>query len=111
MDNAQYVTLTDANFDAEVAQSSLPVLVDFGAEWCPPCRIVEPLVEEIASEYAGHVKVGKMNIDHNPDTAATFGIRGVPTILFFRDGEIVDRVVGAVPKSTLVDKVKQLMAA
>jgi thioredoxin 1 len=111
MDNAKHLTLTDASFEKEVVQSDIPVLVDFGADWCPPCRILEPTVEEIAAEYDGIVKVGMMNIDHNPDTAATFGIRGVPTILFFRNGEMVDRLVGAVPKSAIVDKVKQLTSA
>jgi thioredoxin 1 len=110
MDNATYVTLTDANFEQEVGASSVPVLVDFGAVWCPPCRVLEPLVEEVASEYQGTLKVGKMDIDENPEAAMTYGIRGVPTILFFRDGQVVDRIVGAVPKSAIVDKVKQLTA-
>jgi thioredoxin 1 len=111
MADTTYVTLTDANFEQEVVASDLPVLVDFGAVWCAPCRVVEPSVEEIATEYAGQLKVGKLDIDNNPNTAVAFGIRGVPTLLFMRDGKVVDRIVGAVPKSAIVEKVKQLTAA
>jgi thioredoxin 1 len=111
MDNAKYLKLTDSNFEQEVAHSDIPVLVDFGAVWCGPCRVVEPIVEEIAAEYAGEVKVGKIDVDENPEAAVAFGVRGVPTLLFFRGGELVDRLVGAAPKSAIVDKVRQLTSA
>lgn len=110
MNNELYVTLTDGSFDEEVLQSDLPVLVDFGAVWCPPCRVLEPTVEEIASEYVGKLKVGKLDVDSNPETAATYGIRGVPALLFFKNGEVVDKIVGAVPKSAITQRLAQIAA-
>ncbi|MGQ9917529.1 MAG: thioredoxin [Bryobacteraceae bacterium] len=93
---------TDANFDAEVLNSDLPVLVDFWAEWCAPCRMIAPTVDAIADEFAGRLKVGKVNVDFNNQTAARFMIRGIPTLLLFRGGKVVDQRVGAVGKADLV---------
>lgn len=100
---------TDANFDEQVLQSDKPVIVDFWAEWCGPCRMVGPIVEEIGTDYEGKVVVGKVDVDNNPGTAAKFGIRNIPTILFFKDGQIVDKQVGAVPKQVLVKKLEAQM--
>lgn len=101
---------TDANFEEEVLKSDTPVLVDFWAEWCGPCRMIGPIVEELSSEYEGKAKVGKLNIDHNPNVPMKFGIRSIPTLLVFKNGELVDKVVGAVPKSTLTSKMEAQMA-
>lgn len=98
---AEPVTITSANFEAEVLQSATPVLIDFWAPWCGPCRMVAPAVEEMATEYAGKLKVGKVNVDDHPAVAQRYGITGIPALLFFDGGRVVDTVVGAVPKSTL----------
>lgn len=95
------LTLTDANFDSDVLQSDLPVLVDFWATWCAPCKAIAPLIDTVANEYAGKVKVGKVNVDDNPATPGKYGVRGIPTLILFKDGQVVDQVVGAVPKSQL----------
>ena len=94
------------NFENEVMNSDQPVLVDFWAEWCGPCKMVGPLVDEIANEYEGKAKVGKVNVDENPGISAKFGIRSIPTILFIKGGEVVDKSVGAVPKAALTDKLE-----
>ncbi len=101
--------ITDANFDEIVLKSDKPVLVDFWAEWCGPCRMVGPIVEEIGRDYDGKAVVGKLDVDSNPDVAMRYGIRNIPTILFFKNGEVADKQVGAVPKSVLVTKVEALL--
>ena len=100
------IEITDANFAELVEKADKPVLVDFWAEWCGPCRMVGPIVEELSKEYDGKAVIGKMNVDNNPNVAMKFGIRSIPTLLFFKGGQMVDRQVGAVPKSVLEGKLK-----
>lgn len=102
------IELTDANFNDLVMQSQKPVMIDFWAEWCGPCRMVGPVVTEIGEEYQGRAVVGKVNVDNNPEITSKFGIRNIPTILFFKNGEIADKQVGAVPKAVLTAKLEQL---
>ena len=101
--------ITNDNFQAEVLDSKRVALVDFWAEWCGPCRMIGPVVEELSKEYGDKALISKCNVDEQGEVAAQFGIRSIPTILFFKDGELVDRVVGAVPKSTLKQKVDDLL--
>ena len=103
--------LTDGNFQAEVLESDLPVLIDFWAVWCGPCRRIAPIVEELAGEYAGKVKIGKLDVDNNPNVAMQYGIRSIPTILLMHKGEVVDRIVGAVPKAKIVEKLQTVVTA
>ncbi len=100
---------TDANFDELVLKSDVPVIVDLWAVWCGPCRMVGPIVEEIGNEYEGQAIVGKLDVDNNPEIARRYSIRNIPTILFFKNGEIVDKQVGAVPKQVLVGKLEPLL--
>ncbi|SET41790.1 thioredoxin TrxA [Thalassotalea agarivorans] len=95
------VQLTDAGFDADVLNASGPVLVDFWAEWCGPCKMIAPILNDVAEEYAGQVTIGKLNIDQNPDTAPKYGVRGIPTLILFKDGAVVDTKVGALSKTQL----------
>lgn len=101
---------TDANFQSEVLDSAEPVLVDFWAPWCGPCRMLTPTVEQLANDYAGKVKIGKVNTDDNQQTAASYGITSIPTVMLFKGGQLVDKVVGAPPKQHFVNMIDKAMA-
>jgi thioredoxin 1 len=101
------IEVTDANFKQEVIGSTVPVLLDFWAEWCGPCKMIAPVVEQLATEYQGKLKVGKVDVDSNQQTAMQFGIRSIPTLLIFKNGKVVDQIVGAVPKAALAEKVSK----
>ena len=103
--------LNDQNFEAEVLKSELPALVDFWAPWCGPCRMVGPIVEELAKEYAGQIKVGKLNVDNNANTAAKYGVRSIPTLILFKGGKVASQTVGAQPKVELVKFINQVISA
>ncbi len=103
------IELTDANFDA-IINSEKPVLVDFWAEWCGPCKMIGPVVEELANDYEGRAVVAKLNVDENPNVTARYGVRSIPTLLVFKKGQIVDKQVGAVPKSVLSSKLEAQVA-
>jgi len=97
---------TDANFEEEVLKSDIPVLIDFWAVWCGPCKMIAPIIDEIANEYEGKVKIGKLDVDNNQEVSIKYGIRSIPTLLIFKDGKIVDTILGAVPKSHITEKLK-----
>ncbi len=101
------IEITDSNFDEQVLKSDVPVLIDFWAVWCGPCKMIAPIVEEIGDEYKGKLKVGKLDVDHNRNTAMQYGIRSIPTLLLFKDGDIVEQIIGAVSKSHLLDKISR----
>lgn len=103
------IEITDANFEEVVLKSDKPVVVDFWAEWCGPCRMIGPVIEEMSGEYDGKAVIGKVNVDENPGVSAQFGVRNIPTILFIKGGQISDKVVGAVPKSQLTTKLDALL--
>ncbi len=100
------MTFTDANFDSEVISADMPVLVDFWAEWCGPCKMIAPSVEELATEFEGKAKIGKLDVDSNQSTAAKYGIRSIPSLLIFKGGEVVEQIVGAVPKNHIQSKLE-----
>lgn len=99
------IEVTDSNFEAEVLKSDKPVLIDFWAVWCGPCKMIAPTVEEIAKEYDGRLKVCKLDVDSNPQTAMKYGIRSIPTLLIIKDGQVAEQMVGAVPKRQMVEKI------
>jgi len=101
-------TFSDDNFDAEALQSDIPVLVDFWAAWCGPCKMIAPIVEELAEEYDGKVKVGKLDVDANQQTAIKYGVRSIPTVLILKDGEVKETIIGAVSKQQFLDKINSL---
>ncbi len=105
MASENIVQVSDADFEQKVVNGQGLTVVDFWAEWCAPCRIIAPILEELAQEYAGKVTIAKLNVDENPQTAARFGIRSIPTLLFFKGGERVDQVIGAVPRGTIQSKI------
>jgi len=105
------IEITDANFQKEVLESSIPVLVDFWAVWCGPCKMIAPVVEEIAGEYNGKLKVGKVDVDNNPEVPLKFGIRSIPTLMIFKGGKVVEQIIGAVPKRNLLDKLSPHVTA
>ena len=108
-DNGKYVTLTDANFQKEVLENPDPVLVDFWADWCGPCHMIAPIVEELAAYFEGQAKVGKLDVDANTGVAAQYGIRSIPTLLLFKDGQVADQVVGVAPKTELIEKLNAVL--
>ncbi len=103
------ITVNDENFDAEVLRSDIPVLVDFWAEWCGPCKVVGPTVEALASDYQGKVKVAKLNVDDNPEAAGRFGVRSIPTLIVFKDGEAQQAAVGVKPKGQLAELIEKYL--
>ncbi len=103
------IILTDANFESEVINSELPVLVDLWAIWCGPCKMIGPIVEELAEEYDGKLKVGKLDVDANQQTAVKYGVRSIPTVLIFKNGEVKETIIGAVPKSVFIEKLKTVL--
>jgi thioredoxin 1 len=105
----QEIEFTDANFDSEVIKSDTPVLVDFWAPWCGPCKMVAPIVEEISSEYDGRLKVGKVNTDDNQRVAMEYGVMSIPTLMIFKGGEVVERIIGAQPKAAVTSKIDAVL--
>jgi thioredoxin 1 len=103
------IELTDANFDEEVISSDIPVIVDFWAVWCGPCKMIAPVVDEIAEEYRGKIKVGKLDVDNNRQIATNFMIRSIPTLLIFKNGRVVEQIIGVVAKSNLVEKIEKYL--
>jgi thioredoxin 1 len=106
---AEILDVTDATFESEILKSETPVLIDFWAEWCAPCRAIAPIVKDIATRYSGKVKVVKMNIDENPGTPGRYGVRAIPTVLAFKNGAVVGQITGARPKSAFEDMVQKLV--
>ncbi len=101
------INVTDSNFESMVLESDSPALVDFWASWCAPCKAIAPLVEEMAGVYEGKVRVTKMNVDENPSTPGKYGVRGIPTLILFKDGKVVDQLVGAVPKEQIKELIEK----
>ena len=109
MASENMVTITDGNFDAEVLKSSTPVLIDFWAQWCAPCRAIAPMVDALAKDYAGKIKVGKLDIDSNPKVPTQYDVRSIPTLLVFKDGKVVGQIVGAVPRPKVEELIKKAL--
>ncbi len=100
------IEFTDGNFDAEVLQSDLPVVIDFWAAWCAPCRMIAPIIEDLATDFEGKAKVGKLDVDSNQETAIKYGVRSIPTVLIIKNGEVVDTIIGALSKAAFVEKLQ-----
>jgi thioredoxin 1 len=111
MASDKVVHVSDSTFDAEVIKASTPVLIDFWAPWCAPCRAIAPTIDDLANEYAGRLKVVKVNVDDNPETAARFGVRGIPNLLIIKGGQVKEQIIGAVPKTALVKAVDGALSA
>nr|WP_320115173.1 thioredoxin TrxA [uncultured Desulfuromonas sp.] len=109
MANDNVVQFTDDNFDAEVLKADQPVLVDFWATWCAPCKAISPVIDELANQFSGRVKIGKVNVDENPNTPGQYGVRGIPTLVLFKNGEVVDQLVGAIPKNQLEEFINKAL--
>ncbi len=109
MASENLTTITDANFESEVLKASQPVLIDFWATWCGPCRAIAPVVEQLAKEYTGKLKVGKIDIDQNPKVPTQYDVRSIPTLLVFKDGKVVGQIVGAVPRPKIEDLIKKAL--
>ncbi len=107
--SGQYFTATDQNFKAEILDADKVALVDFWAAWCGPCQVLGPVIEELAGEFEGKAIISKLNVDENPNTAAQYGIRSIPTMLIFKNGEVVDQMVGALPKNMIAEKINAQM--
>jgi thioredoxin 1 len=107
-DSGALLHVTDADFDQQILKSEVPVLVDFWAAWCGPCRTVGPVVEELAGEYSGKVKIAKLNVDDNKQTPSKYGVKGIPTLMLFKNGAVVDQIVGAVPKTKIKDMLDRI---
>ncbi|MCG8341250.1 MAG: thioredoxin [Chlorobiales bacterium] len=108
--SGQYLTATDQNFKSEILDSDKVALVDFWAAWCGPCQMLGPVIEELAGEFESKAVIAKLNVDENPNTAAQYGIRSIPTMLIFKNGEIVDQIVGAMPKNMIAEKINAQIA-
>jgi len=109
LDMSDVLHVTDDNFEQEILKSDIPAMVDFWADWCGPCKMVGPIVEELAKEYKGKIKIAKMNVDQNQKTPARFGIRSIPTLIFFKNGEVVNVIIGAQPKEILKSALEKLL--
>jgi thioredoxin 1 len=105
------VILTDANFNSEVLNSEIPVVVDFWAAWCPPCLMIAPIIEELAKEYEGKVKIAKLNVDENPAKATEYRVMSIPNLKFFKEGKVVDEIIGAVPKDQIKKKIENITSS
>jgi thioredoxin 1 len=109
MASEKVIHLSDSSFEADVLKSSVPVLVDFWASWCGPCKAIAPAIDDLADQFDGQVKIAKINVDENPATPSNYGVRGIPTLILFKDGQVVDQVVGAVPKGQLETLIKKAL--
>lgn len=109
MSDDKVLQVTDGNFETEVLKSNIPALVDFWASWCAPCRAIAPIVEDMAKTYAGKIRVAKLNVDENPATPGKYGVRGIPTLILFKNSEVIDQLVGAVPKSQIVSLIEKAL--